>query len=80
MGVVNSFGELLSIDLIIASKRRLTYAKICISVREGEDMPEVVSFHSKLGTHIQQLDYKSIPFACFHFLKSRHKVNQCLKV
>ena len=80
MGVANSFGELLSIDSIIASKSRLTYARICIGVREGDDMPEVVCFHSKLGTHIQKMDYESVPFACFHSLKTRHKVNQCLKV
>ena len=50
-GVADSFGELLSIDLVTASKGRLTYARICISVLEGDDMPEVVCFHSKLGTH-----------------------------
>ena len=52
MEVANSFGALLSIDPITASKSRLTYARICIRVREGDDMLEVVCFHSKLGTHI----------------------------
>lgn len=53
VGVANSFGELLSIDLIIASRRILMYARICISVKQGDDMPKVVSFDSKLGTHTQ---------------------------
>ena len=79
-GVANSFGELLSIHSIIASRSRLTYAWICIGVREGDYMPEVVSFHSKLGTHTQQLDYESVHFSCFHFLKSGHKANQFPKV
>ena len=80
VGVENYFGEILSIDPIIASRSRLTYAWICIGVREGDYMPEVVSFHSKLGTHTQQLDYESAPFACFHYLKFGHKENQCPKV
>ena len=52
MGVASSFGELLSIDPVTASKIRLTYARIYIGVREGDDIPEVVCFQSKLGTHI----------------------------
>ena len=75
MGVENSFGEFFSIDSITTSKSRLTYARIYIRVREGDDMPEVVSFHSKLGTHTHLLDYESVPFSYFHYLKSRHKVN-----
>ena len=44
MGVASSFGELLSIDPITTSKSKLTYARIYIGVREGDDMPEVVCF------------------------------------
>ena len=79
VGVARSFGMLLSIDLTTASKRCLSYAHICIGVGEGVDMPEVVTFHSKLGVHNQKLIYETIPFACFHCLKSRHKANQCPK-
>ena len=42
-------------------------------------MPKVMCFHSKIGTHIQQLDYESVPFGCFHCLKTRHKAFQCPK-
>ena len=42
-------------------------------------MLKVVWFQSKLGTHIQQLDYESVPFGCFHLLKTGHKDFQCLK-
>ena len=59
---------------------RLTYARIFIGVREGDDMPEVVCFQSKLSTHIQQLDYESVPFACFHYLNTGNKDFQCPKV
>ena len=79
MGVASSFGEILSIDPIIASKSRLTYARIYIGVREGDDMLEVVCFQSKLGTHIQQMDYESVPFGCFHYLNTVHKAFQFLK-
>ena len=57
VGVANSFGELLSIYLIITSKRFLTYAHICIGVREGVDMLETMTFHSKLGVQVQKLIY-----------------------
>lgn len=79
MGVASSFGELLSIDPVTASKIRLTYAKICIRVREGDDMPEVVCFDSKLGTHTQKLDYESIPFGYFHCFKTGTKPSNVLK-
>ena len=76
-GLARNFGELLSIDPIIASKRCLNYARIYIGVREGTDMPETVAFHSKLGVHIRKLIYEIVPFACFLCLKVGHKVNQC---
>lgn len=79
IGVARSFGDLLSIDLITKPRRRLTYAHICIGVVEGVDMPEVVSFHSKLEIHVQKLVYESVPFACFHCLKKGHQAKQCLK-
>ena len=33
-GIARTFGELLSMDLITASKRHLNFASICIGVRE----------------------------------------------
>ena len=48
-------------------------------MREGDDFPEVVCFQSKLGTHIQQLDFESVPFGCFHCFKTGHKAFQCPK-
>ena len=71
VGLASSFRELLSIDSIKASKRCPTYAQICIGVREGADMPEIVAFHSKLGVHVKKLIYEMVPFACFLCFKSR---------
>ena len=79
VGLASSFRELLSIDSIKASKRCPTYVQICIGVREGADMPEIVAFHSKLGVHFQKLIYEMVPFACFLCLKCGHKTNQCPK-
>ena len=76
-GVASTFGELLSIDLVIALKGRLTYARIFIGVKEGVDMPDVVYFQSKLGSHTQNIVHESVPFACFHCLKHGHKAFQC---
>ena len=75
--VASTFGELLSLDLIMTLKGRLTYARICVGVKEGVDMPDVVYFQSKLGSHTQKIVYESVPFACFHCLKHGHKAFQC---
>ena len=77
--VASSFRELLSIGQIITSKRWLTYAQICIGVREGVDMPKIVAFHSKLGVYVQKIIYEMVSFACFLCFKSGHKTNQCPK-
>lgn len=39
-GIANSFGELLSIDPVTASKRRLTHARFCVGIAHDADMPE----------------------------------------
>lgn len=72
-----SFGDLLSIDLVMIAKKRLTYARICVGVTEGYDMPQVIEFQSHLGSRIQKIDYESVPFACFHCKKVGHKANLC---
>ena len=41
-GIARSFGELLSIDHVTVAKKRLTYARICVGVLEGQDMPQVI--------------------------------------
>ena len=61
----------------MASKGRLTYARICIEGKEGVDKPDVVCFQSKLGSHTQKIIYESIPFTCFLCLKHGHKAFQC---
>lgn len=38
-GIARSFGELLSIDSVTTTKKRLTYARICVGVIEGQDIP-----------------------------------------
>ena len=76
-GIARTFGELLSMDPITASKHHLNFARICIGVREGIDMPESVALHSKLGVHNQKIIYETIPFACFLYLKAGHKAHQC---
>ena len=76
-GIARTFGELFSTDSITASKCRLNFARICIGVREGTDMPEFVALHYKLGVHNQKIIYETIPFACFLCLKAGHKAHQC---
>lgn len=70
--IASSFGELLSIDPVTASKRRLTHARFCVGVAPEADMPEQIDLVSKLGTWKQHIEYETIPFACFHCKKVGH--------
>ena len=47
-GITGTFGKLLSMDPVTVS-RRITYARICVGVFQGMDMPEFISLKSKLG-------------------------------
>lgn len=80
VGLASTFGELLSIDSITASKCCLNFSRMYIGVREGTYMPVFMAFHSKLGVHNQKLVYETITFTYFLCLKADHKENQCPKV
>ena len=53
------------------------YARLCVGMVEGQDIPQVIELQSRLGKRVQQIDYESIPFASFHCKKARHKVKAC---
>jgi hypothetical protein len=61
----------------MAARKRFTYARICIGVKAGVDLPETVSLHSKLGIHVQKIIYESIPFTCFLCKKAGHTAKKC---
>ncbi|GLJ06585.1 hypothetical protein SUGI_0042510 [Cryptomeria japonica] len=71
-GIASSFGELLSMDLITTARRRLTFAKIYVGVMQGTYMPLSIEINSRLGKWVQPIEYKSVPFACFHYKKLGH--------
>jgi hypothetical protein len=76
-GIASTFGELLSMDPVTVSRKRLTYARICVGVVQGTDMPDTINLQSKLGVWQQKIEYESIPFACFRCKKSGHWAKQC---
>jgi hypothetical protein len=80
VGLAHSFGVLLSIDPVTAARKRFTFARICIGVKAGVDLPDIVSLHSKLGIHVQKIIYESIPFACFLCKKAGHTAKKCPSV
>ncbi|XP_059064686.1 uncharacterized protein LOC131856780 [Cryptomeria japonica] len=71
-GIASSFSELLLIDLVTASRRRLTHARFYVGVACDVDMPKQIDVVSKLGTWKQHIEYKSILFSCFHYKKEGH--------
>ena len=68
-GITNTFGELLSLDPVIVSQRRMNYEIFCVGVTQGVDMPESISLKSKLGIWDQHIEFKSAPFVYFHCKK-----------
>ncbi|XP_059070621.1 uncharacterized protein LOC131860254 [Cryptomeria japonica] len=76
-GIANAFGELIAIDPIMTSRRRLIYARICVGVGPEMNMPEEIEIESKLGKWMLNIDYESIPFACFHCKKFGHWAKKC---
>ncbi|XP_059070774.1 uncharacterized protein LOC131860385 [Cryptomeria japonica] len=76
-GIANAFGELIVIDPVMTSRRRLIYARICIGVGPKMDMPEEIEIESKLSKWLQNIVYETIPFACFHCKKVGHWAKKC---
>lgn len=76
-GMDGSFGELLSIDPMTAARSRQVYARICVNINQKVDLPMVITINSKLGKHIQMVDFESLPFACFTCKKSGYWAKQC---
>lgn len=76
-GIANSFGELLSMDPIIAARRRLIFSRICFGVTQGTCMHLSIEINSRLGKWNQPLQYESIPFTYFHCKKVGHIARKC---
>ena len=68
-GIAQTFGELVSLDPVMVSRKRMSYAIFCVGVTQGVDMPESISLTSKLGIWDQRIEYDSFPFVCFQCKK-----------
>ncbi|XP_059075175.1 uncharacterized protein LOC131875158 [Cryptomeria japonica] len=75
--IANTFGELIAIDQITTSRRRLIYARICVGVGPDTNMPEEIEIESKLGKWKQNIIFETIPFAFFHCKKVGHWAKKC---
>ncbi len=62
---MNTFGELLSMDPLTISRRRMNYARICVGVYQGTYMPKSIFLKSKLGGWTQHIKYESYPSPIF---------------
>ena len=76
-GIVHTFGELLSLDPVTVSRKRMSYARFCVGVTQGVDMPKSISLTSKLGIWDQRIEFESFPFVCFHCKKAGHWAKKC---
>lgn len=63
---MSTFGYLLSINQMTASRKNLVYARFCINVEQSMDLPLVVKINFKFGVSEQVVEFENIPFACFY--------------
>ncbi|XP_059068511.1 uncharacterized protein LOC131859016 [Cryptomeria japonica] len=77
LGIANSFGELVAIDPMIAARKRLVYARICVNISQNMDLPSSIDISSKLGLWEQTIEFKSLPFVCFSYKKVGHWAKAC---
>lgn len=76
-GIVSSFGELLLIETMTATRKRLVFARICVGVSQEAYIPSLIEIQSKLGSWVQNIEFETIPFACFKCRKSGHWAKKC---
>lgn len=71
-GIASSFKELLSIDQMTTARKRLVFARICVSIVQSSDLPSSIEIMSKLGNWVQKIEFETLPFVCFNYKKPRH--------
>ncbi|XP_059078021.1 uncharacterized protein LOC131876598 [Cryptomeria japonica] len=76
-GIARVFGELLSIDQMTTTRKRMVYAKICVGVSRSKDLPSLVERVSKLGMLVQTIEFELLPFVCFLCKKAGHWAKKC---
>ncbi|XP_057838208.1 uncharacterized protein LOC131048314 [Cryptomeria japonica] len=76
-GIAGVFGELLSIDPMMAARKIMVYARICVGVSRSKDIPSLVELVSKLGMLVQTIEFELLPFVCFLCKKVGHWAKKC---
>lgn len=64
-GIASSFGELLSIDAMTSSRKRLVFSRIYLGITQSIDLPSSIEIVSKLGKWVQTVQFENLPFVCF---------------
>lgn len=57
-------------DPVTVSGRKMNFARICVGVYQGMDMPYSIKLKSKVGIRTQHIEHESVPFSYFHYKKS----------
>ncbi|XP_057837885.2 uncharacterized protein LOC131048058 [Cryptomeria japonica] len=76
-GIANSFGELVAIDPMTTTRKRLVYARICVNISQNKDLPSSIEINSKLEMWEQTTEFESLPFVCFSCKKVGHWAKVC---
>ena len=71
-GIAESFGELMAIDNMIASRSKIHCARIYVKVVHPNDLPQKVKINSKLGKWNQEVSFEDLPNMCFICKKLGH--------
>lgn len=68
-GIASSFGELVAVDNVTASKSKLQCARLYVKVAHLKNLPEKVELISKLGKRMQEIIFEDLPNTFFVYKK-----------
>ena len=60
-------------------REQYTCSRICVEVDLEEGLPEAIKLKVADWTHVQELDYKQLPFKCIHCHGYGHFARSCKK-
>ena len=74
-------GKPLFIDKMTAKRKRIAYARMCVEIKAGDPLPEIITINGHNGLVIdQKVEYKWIPNSCKHCGVFGHLEAKCLRM
>ena len=78
--LASAVGKPLFTDKMTADKDRITFARVCVEIKVGAKLPEVVMVQDETGNIVEQkIEYEWLPVSCGNCGVFGHAETRCLK-